>query len=503
MEGEPSVAITTAPAITTTTTTDDDYWVTTTTTTTVDLRTTTTTTTRPVTTTTTTGYLYPTTTTTYLSGSEPAYEPAYATVTSTTSIYNDRAPEVVTMPVKMPKGAKVSLEFNVIPSIKSDDLSIGGCFSYNDGDEPVNIEWSGSLGTKTIDITDVPENVTSGELKILYSNVWDGTRYNYIRSEIDPDYKVLLLTDDSGKCGENLTWTIDTKGTLTVSGKGDMSDYYYDYSSKSTNAPWGNYVKAIKKVVIKEGVTSIGKCAFRNGEHIESVTIPNTVKIIKTKAFYDCVKLSSVKLPESVESIDSEAFYYCRDLKSVEILNPDCIMAPHSIETNYSGSEYTMYGFKNSTAEEYAISNHHNFIAFEKGVTTTAGEDYWRTTTTTTTATTTSTTYVLTTSVHGNQSTKASTTTNASTTTSTKPASTNAPVKASLYGDANCDGKVSIADAVAVLQHIANKDKFGLTTQGQANADVDGVAGITGNDALVIQKVDAGLYKASDLPLKA
>ena len=72
-----------------------------------------------------------------------------------------------------------------------------------------------------------------------------------------------------------------------------------------------------------------------------------------------------------------------------------------------------------------------------------------------------------------------------------------------LMGDANLDGKVSIADAVAVLQHIANKDRFGLTAQGQANADVDGIAGITTNDALVIQKVDAGLIKSTDLPLKA
>ena len=72
-----------------------------------------------------------------------------------------------------------------------------------------------------------------------------------------------------------------------------------------------------------------------------------------------------------------------------------------------------------------------------------------------------------------------------------------------IYGDANCDGKVSVADAVAILQFIGNRDKYALTEQGAKNADVDGVAGITGKDALVIQQVDAGLYKAEDLPLKA
>ena len=71
-----------------------------------------------------------------------------------------------------------------------------------------------------------------------------------------------------------------------------------------------------------------------------------------------------------------------------------------------------------------------------------------------------------------------------------------------LIGDANGDGKVSVADAVAILQFIGNRDKYQLTAKGLKNADVDGVAGITGKDALVLQQVDAGLVNAEDLPLK-
>lgn len=62
-----------------------------------------------------------------------------------------------------------------------------------------------------------------------------------------------------------------------------------------------------------------------------------------------------------------------------------------------------------------------------------------------------------------------------------------------LRGDANCDGKVSIADATAILQSVGNPDKYGLTAVGTANADVDGEKGITASDALVIKKFDAGL----------
>ena len=60
-------------------------------------------------------------------------------------------------------------------------------------------------------------------------------------------------------------------------------------------------------------------------------------------------------------------------------------------------------------------------------------------------------------------------------------------------GDANEDGKINVADAVAVLQFIANKSKYPLTETGIANADIDGTEGITGGDAAAIQRLDAGL----------
>lgn len=61
----------------------------------------------------------------------------------------------------------------------------------------------------------------------------------------------------------------------------------------------------------------------------------------------------------------------------------------------------------------------------------------------------------------------------------------------SVKGDANCDGKATVADSVAILQHIANRDKYGLNAQGLINADVDGEAGVTANDARVLQEWDA------------
>lgn len=99
-------------------------------------------------------------------------------------------------------------------------------------------------------------------------------------------------------------------------------------------------------------------------------------------------------------------------------------------------------------------------------------------TTTTTTTTTTITT--------------ATTTTEETTTTTTTTTTTAVPEEDILWGDANCDGKVTVADSVAILQYVANADKFALTEQGKRNADVYNTGdGITSRDALSIQMYDA------------
>ena len=73
-----------------------------------------------------------------------------------------------------------------------------------------------------------------------------------------------------------------------------------------------------------------------------------------------------------------------------------------------------------------------------------------------------------------------------------------------LWGDANEDNKVNVADAVAVLQYICNQTKYALTDQGKTNADVvDHGQGITGDDAMAIQKIDASLIKQSDCPVSS
>ena len=62
-----------------------------------------------------------------------------------------------------------------------------------------------------------------------------------------------------------------------------------------------------------------------------------------------------------------------------------------------------------------------------------------------------------------------------------------------LKGDANGDGRLTLNDAVAILQYVALPAKYPLTGQCKSNADCDGSAGITGGDALWVQLMDAGM----------
>ena len=109
-------------------------------------------------------------------------------------------------------------------------------------------------------------------------------------------------TVKSGTCGENLTWTLYSGGTLIVSGTGAMTDY-----SNGSNAPWFNSCSSIKSVIIENSVTSIGDYAFDGCSSLTSVTIPDSVTSIGDGAFFGCSSLASVTIPDSVTSIGNYA----------------------------------------------------------------------------------------------------------------------------------------------------------------------------------------------------
>ena len=126
-------------------------------------------------------------------------------------------------------------------------------------------------------------------------------------------------TWNCGASGNNVTATL-SGDTLTISGSGNMADYMCS-PYNITSAPWGIYSASIQTVIINNGVTSIGECAFDGCRNLISVDIPNSVTSIGELAFCGCRSLTSLNIPNSVTSIGNYAFYSCSSLTSIDIPN--------------------------------------------------------------------------------------------------------------------------------------------------------------------------------------
>ncbi|MBQ9945453.1 MAG: leucine-rich repeat domain-containing protein, partial [Clostridia bacterium] len=179
---------------------------------------------------------------------------------------------------------------------------------------------------------------------------------------------------DQGSYGNNITWTIDDEGKLIVSGTGEMP--MPDYTEYDTVA-WYSYRSIIKNVVIEQGITNIGSCAFSSCTNLESITIPDSVTVIGHSAFHNCSSLKAIKIPDGVERIEPYTFYGFGSLTSIIvpagvtyigsyafwgtdnlpfeliILNKDC----HIDSAEYTISRNAVIcGYQGSTAHKYALS---------------------------------------------------------------------------------------------------------------------------------------------------
>ena len=206
--------------------------------------------------------------------------------------------------------------------------------------------FEGCTNLKSVDIPDGITDIYEGDLAscpnwtdIYYDNwgrVWNRVVSN-VRDSI-PDRMNVHFKDniyDSGSCGENVTWTLTADGTLTISGTGAMTDYTYD-----SRSPWYRCRTHIKRVVMQQGVTSIGDHAFWDCSGLTSVTIPDGVTSIGDSVFSgctaltavtisdgvtaiggstfsNCIRLAKVTIPKSVTSIGKNAFYYCESIADV------------------------------------------------------------------------------------------------------------------------------------------------------------------------------------------
>lgn len=172
-----------------------------------------------------------------------------------------------------------------------------------------------------------------------------------------PEVKAETTVSDSeeitGDWDDNITYTLKD-GVLTLSGSGELnSNDVIDTES-------------ITKVVIEDGITSIGEGAFFGCRSLIEIIIPDSVTSIGGYAFSECNSLIEITIPNSVTSISDGAFCYCSNLREITILNPDCKFNIDDID-DIVPTYTTIIGYANSAAYDYAVNYRKKFVDIETG----------------------------------------------------------------------------------------------------------------------------------------
>ncbi len=128
----------------------------------------------------------------------------------------------------------------------------------------------------------------------------------------------------TGTCGDNLTWSYNTDTcVLTISGTGEMYDYEMGKGyggTETSNSPWnGQYRKQIKKIVVSDGVTSIGNYAFYHCISLEEVVLPEGLLLIGEKAIARCDVLDEIKIPTTVTTLGEGFVNQCPLISTITI----------------------------------------------------------------------------------------------------------------------------------------------------------------------------------------
>lgn len=205
---------------------------------------------------------------------------------------------------------KKVLAFLLASAMVIEPFSVVGAADFSDGMGQDTVQFSD-------DAEDVPEVENDGVDQFSTDAAGEGENSS-------------KPSEDAIQMGDDVWFTFDeSTGIATISGTGDMYDYYengYDYSNTHQN-PFISK-RGIKKVVIADGVTSVGDNLLEQywrdwewGSSIVEISLCQGIKRIGKKSFYDCNSVKNIIIPESIEIIEEEAFADCSSLEEIKIPN--------------------------------------------------------------------------------------------------------------------------------------------------------------------------------------
>ena len=144
---------------------------------------------------------------------------------------------------------------------------------------------------------------------------------------------------------------IFSEGTLLIEGTGATKDFITppDYEFGISTMPWRNAVKYfINKVVIKEGITSIGIGTFRETEQLTQVVLPNTLTTLDAYVFSNCENLTDINFPDSLVNVCDSTF----GGTTLELQNIVSEKFPNMFEGTFTKFETDTPSTNNTTSTE-------------------------------------------------------------------------------------------------------------------------------------------------------
>ena len=147
-------------------------------------------------------------------------------------------------------------------------------------------------------------------LMLVLAVVWGITRPEtpHVVQQVELGGKII----SSGTCGENLQWGLDENGVLAVSGTGIMDSYDpiwgHEESLEGLHLPpWQEYKDQIRKIILADGVETVGSAAFMDCVGLETVKFGTTLYSIEPWAFCN-TGLTELDLPQSLQHIGNNTF---------------------------------------------------------------------------------------------------------------------------------------------------------------------------------------------------
>lgn len=219
--------------------------------------------------------------------------------------------------------------------VVDDDATTPGNDTSEENEDNVNNDSdTNDENDLTVDNGNVEKEVDIAEINVVKKNS-DASTPAPTSEEIEEELP-------NGDCGTNLTWRFEKNSnssntyTLIIEGSGDMDNF------TAQTQPWQADRTKITKVVLPQGLTSIGEFAFAScsnlqgkinipdgvtkvgkqafaGTQIEEVVIPGSMKLDVNPVFSRCSKLTKIRICDGVSEIGTRYFNGCTGLTMIEL----------------------------------------------------------------------------------------------------------------------------------------------------------------------------------------